>query len=53
MFATWEKVTPKIRPKDDVKPEAVYEDLNVFEVDPASDFEVNCETQLVAVALQG
>jgi (E)-4-hydroxy-3-methylbut-2-enyl-diphosphate synthase len=47
--ATWEKVAPKIRPKDDVKPEAVYEDLNVFEVDPTSDFEVNCETQLVAV----
>jgi (E)-4-hydroxy-3-methylbut-2-enyl-diphosphate synthase len=29
--ATWEKVAPKIRPKDDVKPEAIYEDLNVFE----------------------
>src|ERR1051325_8194500 len=47
--ATWEKVAPKIRPKDDVKPEAVYEDLNVFEVDPLSDFTVNCETQLVTV----
>jgi len=47
--ATWERVAPKIRPKDDVKPEAVYEDINVFEVDPTSDFEVNCETQLVAV----
>jgi hypothetical protein len=32
--ATWEKVAPKIRPKDDVKPEAVYEDLNIFEIDP-------------------
>jgi (E)-4-hydroxy-3-methylbut-2-enyl-diphosphate synthase len=47
--ATWDKVAPKIRPKDDVKPEAVYEDLNVFEVDPTSDFAVNCETQLVTV----
>src|SRR6185312_17237937 len=28
--ATWDKVAPKIRPKDDVKPEAVYEDLNIF-----------------------
>src|SRR5271155_417355 len=28
--ATWEKVAPKIRPKDDVKPEAIYEDLNIF-----------------------
>jgi len=47
--ATWEKVAPKIRPKDDVKPEAVYEDLNVFEIDPTKDFELNCETQLVTV----
>src|SRR5262249_340074 len=45
--ATWEKVAPKIRPKDDVKPEGVYEDLNVFEADPTTDFSVNCETQLV------
>src|SRR5271169_3357545 len=49
MRATWDKVAPKIRPKDDVKPEAVYEDLNVFEIDPTKDFEINCETQLVTV----
>ncbi|HZF01625.1 MAG TPA: (E)-4-hydroxy-3-methylbut-2-enyl-diphosphate synthase [Methylomirabilota bacterium] len=47
--ATWEKVAPKIRPKDDVKPEAIYEDLNVAEIDPTQDFEINCETQLVTV----
>ena len=47
--ATWDKVAPKIRPKDDVKPEAVYEDLNVAEIDPTEDFEINCETQLVTV----
>ena len=47
--ATWDKVAPKIRPKDDVKPEAVYEDLNIFEVDPTKDFSINCETQLVTV----
>jgi (E)-4-hydroxy-3-methylbut-2-enyl-diphosphate synthase len=47
--ATWDKVAPKIRPKDDVKPEAVYEDLNIAEIDPAQDFDVNCETQLVTV----
>src|SRR6185369_7607278 len=35
--------------KDDVKPEAVYEDLNIFEIDPTQDFEINCETQLVTV----
>jgi (E)-4-hydroxy-3-methylbut-2-enyl-diphosphate synthase len=47
--AAWDKVAPKIRPKDDVKPEAVYEDLNIFEIDPTQDFEINCETQLVTV----
>jgi len=47
--ATWDKVAPKIRPKDDVKPEAVYEDLNVAELDPTQDFEINCDTQLVTV----
>jgi (E)-4-hydroxy-3-methylbut-2-enyl-diphosphate synthase len=47
--ATWDKVALKIRPKDDVKPEAVYEDLNIAEIDPTQDFEINCETQLVTV----
>jgi (E)-4-hydroxy-3-methylbut-2-enyl-diphosphate synthase len=47
--ATWDKVAPKIRPKDDVKPEAVYEDLNVAEIDPTNDFEINCDTQLITV----
>jgi len=47
--ATWEKVAPKIRPKDDVKPEGAYEDLNAYEIDPTTDFKVNCETQLVTV----
>ena len=47
--ATWDKVAPKIRPKDDVKPEAVYENLNIAELDPTQDFEINCDTQLVTV----
>jgi (E)-4-hydroxy-3-methylbut-2-enyl-diphosphate synthase len=47
--AAWEKIAPKIRPGADVKPEAVYEDLNVSEIDPTKDFGVNCETQLVTV----
>jgi (E)-4-hydroxy-3-methylbut-2-enyl-diphosphate synthase len=47
--ATWEKVAPKISSKADVKPEAIYEDLNVFEVDPTGDFDINCDTQLVTV----
>ena len=47
--ATWDKVARKISPKANVKPEAVYEDLNVYEIDPTGDFEVNCDTQLVTV----
>jgi (E)-4-hydroxy-3-methylbut-2-enyl-diphosphate synthase len=47
--ATWEKVTPKIRPSEDVRPEAVYEDLNLAEIDPTDDFTLNCDTQLVTV----
>jgi (E)-4-hydroxy-3-methylbut-2-enyl-diphosphate synthase len=47
--ATYDKVAPKIRAKDDVRPEAVYEDLNLAEIDPTQDFEINCETQLVTV----
>ena len=47
--AAWDKVAPKISPKADVKPEAVYEQLNVFEIDPTKHFEINCDTQLVTV----
>jgi (E)-4-hydroxy-3-methylbut-2-enyl-diphosphate synthase len=47
--AVWEKVAPKIRAKDDVRPEAIYEDLNVAEFDPTTEFTVNCSTQLVTV----
>jgi (E)-4-hydroxy-3-methylbut-2-enyl-diphosphate synthase len=47
--ATWDKVAHKIRPKDDEKPEVVYEDLNIAEVDPTQDFEISCETQPVTV----
>jgi len=47
---TWEKVAPKISPKADVKPEAVYEDLHVFEIDPTKDFSTSTATrQLVTV----
>jgi (E)-4-hydroxy-3-methylbut-2-enyl-diphosphate synthase len=47
--ATWDQVARKLSPKADVKPEAVYDDLNVCEIDPTRDFEVNCDTQLVTV----
>ena len=47
--AVWDKVAPKLTAKADVKPEAIYEELNLLEVDPRDDFAVNCETQLVTV----
>jgi len=50
--ATFDKVAPKIRPKDDVKPEGIYEDLNLLELDPTQDLrieDINCDTQLVTV----
>jgi (E)-4-hydroxy-3-methylbut-2-enyl-diphosphate synthase len=47
--AAWDKLAPKIRPNADVKPEAIYEDLNVCELDPADEFTINCDTQLVTV----
>ena len=47
--ATWDKLATRIQPGDDVKPEAVYEELNVMEVDPRESFSINCDTQLVTV----
>ncbi len=50
--ATFDKVAPKIRPKDDVKPEGIYEDLNLLDLDPTADIaadQINCDTQLVTV----
>ncbi len=51
--ATFDKVAPKISPKADVKPEGIYEDLNVLELDPMQPLaveQINCDTQLVTVA---
>jgi (E)-4-hydroxy-3-methylbut-2-enyl-diphosphate synthase len=47
--AAWDKLAPRIQPGDDVKPEAIYEELNVMEVDPREAFSINCDTQLVTV----
>ncbi|HTH45950.1 MAG TPA: flavodoxin-dependent (E)-4-hydroxy-3-methylbut-2-enyl-diphosphate synthase, partial [Candidatus Limnocylindria bacterium] len=51
--ATFDKVAPKISPKADVKPEGIYEDLNILELDPTQPLtieQINCDTQLVTVA---
>ena len=45
----WDRLLPRIRPSDDVKPEAIYEELNLLEVDPRKSISVNCDTQLVTV----
>lgn len=47
--ATWGKVAPQISAKADVRPEGVYEDLNIQEIDPREEFSVSCDTQLVTV----
>lgn len=50
--AAFEQLAPQIRPRDDVRPEAVYEDLNVLELDPRQELApeaVPCDTQLVTV----
>lgn len=47
--AVWDKVLPKIRPREDVRPEAIYEELNIAEVDPRVEFELSCDTRLVTV----
>ena len=45
----WDKLSPRIRPGDDVKPEAIHEELNLLEVDPRKPININCDTQLVTV----
>jgi (E)-4-hydroxy-3-methylbut-2-enyl-diphosphate synthase len=49
---TFDKVAPRISPKADVKPEGIYEDLNLLELDPTQPIEpgqIPCATQLVTV----
>ncbi len=47
--ATFDSVAPKISARADVRPEAIYEDLNVQEIDPRGEFTVACDSQLVTV----
>lgn len=44
-----EEVAPKLRPRDDVRPEAVYEDTGLIAIDPTHDFSIPTEAQLVTV----
>jgi (E)-4-hydroxy-3-methylbut-2-enyl-diphosphate synthase len=50
--ATFDQVAPKITPKADVKPEAVYENLSLLELDPTQEIplaQLASDTQLVTV----
>ncbi len=47
---SWIEVSPQIHAHDDVRPEAIYENLNLLEVDPREEFKINCDKQLVTVA---
>jgi len=47
--AAWDKVAPKLNPKTDVRPEAIYEDLEAVEIDPRGDLELPGDTRLVTV----
>ena len=48
--AVWAELMPKTSPEDDIKPEAIYEQIDVLEVDPRGPFEVGSEAQLITVA---
>lgn len=45
----WEKLGPKIRPGQDVRPEAVCERLNLLQVDPREDFQIGSPSQIITV----
>lgn len=45
----FDKVSPRVRPGADVRPEGIYEDLGIIEVDPTGDFTIDGDG-LVAVA---
>lgn len=47
--AAWDKLQHQIKPGDDVRPEGVYEQLNVAEVDPRDEFSVPQHAELVTV----
>ena len=47
---SWMEIAPQIHVHDDVRPEAVYENLNLLEVDPRDKFEITSDKQMVTVA---
>jgi (E)-4-hydroxy-3-methylbut-2-enyl-diphosphate synthase len=47
--SVWNAIAPRLTPRTDVRPEAVYEDLPIVSVDPRTDFEAPPEGRLVTV----
>ncbi len=47
--AALDQIAPRIRPGDDVKPEAAYEELDVREVDPVTGFSAGSSDHLITV----
>lgn len=47
--SAWESLARKLTPRTDVRPEAVYEDLQVTEVDPQAPLQLNSSQTLVTV----
>ena len=43
-------MAPRIRPGDDVRPEGVYENLNLLQVDPREELPVGDDSQIITVA---
>ena len=48
--SAWDKLAPQIRPGDDVRPEGVYENLDLLEVDPREEFAIDDDSQIITVA---
>ncbi len=46
---TWDKVASKISARADIKPEGVYEQLRVLEIDPTQEFHLESDARLVSV----
>jgi (E)-4-hydroxy-3-methylbut-2-enyl-diphosphate synthase len=46
----WDKLASRIRPGDDVRPEGVYENLDLLEVDPSEEFAIDDDSQMITVA---
>lgn len=47
--SVWDKVAPKIKPGDDVRPEGILEDLPIVEIDPRDPFRIPTPDAIVTV----